>query len=84
MSDSTLCRCHSAIIVRIANNCKHFNLSSAIDSGKFEEFIQQAEAEGIGATDMKGFDSTLSSLLKPKQSEGQTLHSSSPDDSSEN
>ena len=39
------------------------SLSSAIDSGKFEEFIQQAEAKGIGAIDMKGFDSTLSVWL---------------------
>ena len=48
-------------------------LKRALDEGRLEEFIAQAEAEGSDAADVRQFDAAIAAILKPPQSEDQTV-----------
>lgn len=50
------------------------SLSQALAEGRLEEFIAQAEAEGVGPADRVQFDALVGRVTAP-QPEGQTSHS---------
>jgi hypothetical protein len=56
-------------------------LSSAVKSGRLQEFIDQEEARGIGSIERLALDRTLAAMLKAPRSKDQTsrspLHDSS-------
>lgn len=56
-------------------------LSSAIKTGRLQEFIAQEEAHGVGAIDRANLDRALAKTVKAPRSEDQTLHSPSRDGS---
>ena len=58
-------------------------LNEAVKSGRLQDFIAQEEARGIGPIDRADLDRAIATLIKAPQSEGQTLHSLSPDDLTE-
>ena len=60
---------------------ERISLSQAIEQNRLEEFIQQAERDGIAVDNRQTFDSALTSVIKPPQSEDQTSRSPSPGDS---
>lgn len=49
-------------------------LQEAIDTGRLEDFISQAEAEGIGPADRSEFQAMVGRITAP-QPEGQTSRS---------
>lgn len=51
-------------------------LSDALSSGRLDQFVEQAEAEGIGPADRAQFDKMVGRVTAPRP-EGQT--SRSPD-----
>lgn len=50
------------------------SLAQALDEGRLEEFIEQAEAEGVGPADRAQFEALVGTLTAP-QPEGQTSRS---------
>jgi len=53
------------------------SLADALSSNRLDDFIEQAEAEGVGPTDRARFDNLMGQITAP-QPEDQT--SRSPDD----
>lgn len=52
----------------------YLSLSEALASGRLAEFIQQAEAEGVGPADCAQFDALVGRVIAP-QPEDQTSRS---------
>lgn len=52
-------------------------LSEALASGRLDEFVSQAEAEGIGPADRAQFDAMVGHVTAP-QPEGRTSRSPGP------
>lgn len=57
-------------------------LTEARKSGRLQDFVAQEEANGIKTVDPEEFDEVLAVVIKPRQSEDQTLRSPSGGDSS--
>lgn len=57
------------------------SLSQAIREDRLEEFIQQAEASGVGPISQADFDTAATKVIKSGQSEDQTSRSVSRDGS---
>ena len=55
-------------------------LKEALKSSRLDEFIAQAEAEGVANVSRELFDKTLGAIIAPRQ-EGQTSHSRGSDGS---
>ena len=53
---------------------EHLPLSKALEEGRLEEFIQQAEANGIGPADRAQFEKMVGRVTAP-QPEDQTSRS---------
>lgn len=53
------------------------SLKHALTQGRLEDFITQAEAEGVGPVDRASLDHALTRVIKQPQSEGQTSRSPS-------
>jgi hypothetical protein len=56
-------------------------LKAALKAGKLEEFIAQAEAEGVAPVEAKEMFEHLAEALKPPPTEHQTSTGPSPDGS---
>ena len=50
-------------------------LNEALRTHRLDDFIAQAEAEGVAAALQSEFDELLGKVVKPTLSEGQTSHS---------
>ena len=57
------------------------SLSEAIKLGRLEEFIAQAERDGVGPANEADFDRAVRRLATQRQSEGRTSRSPSDDGS---
>lgn len=51
------------------------NLKEAIAEGRLDEFVQQAEASGVGPISQADFDAAATKVIKSGQSEDQTSRS---------
>lgn len=51
------------------------SLRKAINNGRLDDFIDQAEAAGIGPIRAADFDVAVSRIIKTEQSDDQTSHS---------
>lgn len=60
---------------------KNISLKRALSENLLPEFVAQEEARGV-VSDRTAFERTIGAAVKPPQSEDQTLHSASRDDSS--
>ena len=56
-------------------------LAKAIEEGRLSDFIDQAEADGIGPIDAADFDQMLGRVIKAPQLEGRTSRSPADGDS---
>jgi len=56
-------------------------LNDAVKSGRLQEFIAEQEALGVGPVDRAKFDGLAATLIRARQSKGQTLRSPSGDGS---
>jgi hypothetical protein len=61
---------------------KRTTLRQAIAENRLSDFIEQAEADGIGAADPKLFNELVKGVTTPRPSD-QTSHSPAPDGSRE-
>lgn len=50
-------------------------LNEALRTNRIEDFIAQAEAEGVAAADAEAFDALLGAVVKAPQPAGQTSRS---------
>lgn len=49
-------------------------LNEALRTHRLDDFIAQAEAEGVAAADEEAFDALLGRVVKVRQQAGQTSH----------
>jgi hypothetical protein len=59
----------------------YITLRQALESGRLGDFIDQAEAAGVGPAPESEVDTALARVIKQPRSEGQTSRSPSPDGS---
>jgi hypothetical protein len=57
-------------------------LKEALKTNRLEDFIAQAEAEGVEAADKEELEAALAAVIKPRRSAGRTSRSASRDGSS--
>ena len=50
----------------------HLPLKQAVDEGRLEEFIAQAEAHGLESVTKDEFESAVAAIVRPPRSEDQT------------
>jgi hypothetical protein len=62
---------------------QHLTLSSALKTGRLDDFIAQEEARGIGPIGRAELDRHIAALIKAPQSKDQTSGSPSRDGSTE-
>lgn len=60
---------------------ERLSLQKALKDGRLDEFVAQAETDGVGATTGAEFDDAVRRLVKSPRSKGRTSHSASPDGS---
>ena len=60
---------------------QRLSLSEALASNRLEDFISQAENDGVGPVDTAELMATLEATIKPPQSKDQTSRSASLDGS---
>ena len=58
---------------------EHLTLTTALKTGRLPDFIDQAEADGVGPADAGAFDRLAESVIKQPRSAGRTSRSASRD-----